>query len=683
MNDKNIKEHASRHNFYAESNFRYEAFSRNIGILSPSEMHRLARATVAIPGMGGVGGLHLMTLTRVGVGGFHLSDFDIFETVNFNRQYGASMESLGRPKLDAMSEQALAVNPFLNIKRFPGGIDENNIDRFLENADVVLDGLDFFNFDIRRLLFTRAREKGLHVVTAGPLGFGSALLVFAPEKGMGFDEYFDIIDGMSEDEKHLSFAMGLAPRPTHIRYMDLARVSLRKGAGPSSAAACHICAGMAAVEAVRIILKRGGLKPVPYYYQFDPYLRKYRKGRLVKGNRNLLQRAKRRLVKAILQTKNRKFIAETPDLPEKVPEEKQIPPETLDFIISAGIRAPSGDNAQPWKFEKSDQSIRLFLDTKADDSFFNFRQTASIISCGAVLENMEVAASALALESETKYGSGDKGGAIAELILKPGTPERTLPVESIWNRRTNRTMYEQNPIPADLLELIQKSAAQFPSVLLHVVTDKKKLEALARIVFQADRIRSELRSLHEHLHKMIRLTEADAKLYRDGFPIQNLEAGMAGGMFLKITRPWPVMSVLNRIGAARLVAAHSYQGLTNCSAAGLLTVKGNKTSDFLTGGRALQRIWLTLTSCNLDMQPMTAITLFLLRLHNERPSSSGFPTNHRKLLAALLPRYQALFPESDFSTESQVMLFRMGYGRPIKCGTLRKSLEDLTKPPVL
>lgn len=74
------------------SSFDYnEAFSRNLGVVSPDQHQRLRNATVAIAGMGGVGGDYLISLVRAGVGGFHLAEFDEFELVNFNRQYGANM----------------------------------------------------------------------------------------------------------------------------------------------------------------------------------------------------------------------------------------------------------------------------------------------------------------------------------------------------------------------------------------------------------------------------------------------------------------------------------------------------------------------------------------------------------------------------------------------------------------
>ena len=67
------------------------AFSRNIGWVTEAEQTSLRQARVAIAGLGGVGGAHLLTLARLGVGRFNISDFDRFEQHNYNRQVGAVM----------------------------------------------------------------------------------------------------------------------------------------------------------------------------------------------------------------------------------------------------------------------------------------------------------------------------------------------------------------------------------------------------------------------------------------------------------------------------------------------------------------------------------------------------------------------------------------------------------------
>ncbi len=94
------------------------AFARNIGIFTETEQEHLRRSRVPLAGLGGVGGLHVITLARMGVGAFHLAEPDVFEPVNVNRQYGAKVLHFGRPKLDVMVEEAPVVNPHLEIVSF-------------------------------------------------------------------------------------------------------------------------------------------------------------------------------------------------------------------------------------------------------------------------------------------------------------------------------------------------------------------------------------------------------------------------------------------------------------------------------------------------------------------------------------------------------------------------------------
>src|SRR3989338_7847075 len=157
--------------------FQYEeAFTSNLGLLTQEEQTRLRQATVAIPGMGGVGGAHLLTLARLGVGRCVIADPDLFELRNLNRQLGATTATLGQRKVDVMARMGREINPDVAIRIVADGIRPDNIEEFLAGCDVVVDGLDFFRMDARRLLFQRARANGLHAITCGPLGFGVAWL---------------------------------------------------------------------------------------------------------------------------------------------------------------------------------------------------------------------------------------------------------------------------------------------------------------------------------------------------------------------------------------------------------------------------------------------------------------------------------------------------------------------------
>lgn len=660
---------------HSEADYAREAFSRNIGLLTSAEQETISRVKIAIPGMGGVGGNHLLTLVRTGFKHFHLSDFDRFEPANINRQVGARTSSFGKNKLDVMARDALEINPFLHIKKFPEGISESNIDDFLDGVEVVLDGLDFFNFPVRRLLFNKAREKGAFVVTAGPMGFSSALLIFSPHEGMTFDEYFDVARIRETQDQHLSFAMGLAPRPTHLKYMDLSRVDLNKKAGPSLAIACAICSGMAATEVLRIVLNRGGVKPVPAYFQFDPFSRKYRRGKLFGGNGNPWQRLKIKVLKRILNNRGRNPFPLSPEAPEVSWTSEGLSAAAVDFLLKAATRAPSGDNVQPWKFSPSKDNIAFGIDPEADHSFFNFRQTASIISCGAAIQNAAIAAQEIGLNAQI-FPTDPRAGSnfFAELQLRPG-PRNTHPLfPSIWKRHTNRKLYRGRQIDSDSMKDLVASATEDGFSMLHLITDASSIRSLANWISKVDRIRTEHRDLHEHLYHMIRFTPEEAAERRDGFPLNNLEAGALGNLFLRSTRSWKVMNLLNKCRVARIVPFQSYLLTRSASAIGLLTVPGRQALDFFKGGMALERVWLTLTRLGLAMQPMASLTLFLLRWQSE--GQSAFQEKHRKILGKVFDDYQKLFPNLNFERDGQVLLFRIGYASPIACPTYRKETNQ-------
>ncbi|MBU4526283.1 MAG: ThiF family adenylyltransferase [Desulfomicrobium sp.] len=655
--------------------YREAAFSRNIGLFSPGEQDRLAEARVAIPGMGGVGGVHLINLVRTGIGRFNLADFDQFEPVNVNRQFGAKVPSFGRPKLEVMIEEALSINPFLDITPYPAGLTADTMEAFLTGVDVVLDGLDFFQFEIRRSLFNMARSMGVPVITAGPLGFSSALLVFTPQ-GMGFDDYFDVGGELPEEQKYLRFAMGLAPRPTHIGYMDLSRVDLKGGKGPSLNIACQLCASLAGTEAVRIILGKPGLKPAPSFMQFDPFLQILRKGRLARGNRSLSQRAKLWYVQNVLINAADKARVRIPDQPVlSVSQFDSLPQGVGTYLVQAAIQAPSGDNAQPWQFRLTGNDIHVFLNPQADMSFFNIRQTASIIACGAAMENIRLAAPAMGLDAATQIlPDAAQENLMATVHIQPGDQGVDPLAQHIWTRCTNRRPYSKRPLPDWVQADLKARIRNIPEAQLHLLTGSSKLRKLAKVIYLADRIRTEHQGLHEHFTSMIRFNVQEAQQRRDGLPLKNLEAGLPGEAFLRLTKPWPAMRLANRIGLGRMVALHSAQGILASGAAGMVVVDGLEAKDFLLGGQALQRIWLALEHHGLQMQPMTAVTLFWLRWQWEGPAS--FSEKHQKLLERVWQDLKGLFVNVDFEKQGLVMLFRTGYGPGIRHRTLRRGAGD-------
>ena len=280
-----------------------QAFSRNIGWVTQQEQETLRHKKIAIAGLGGVGGSHLLTLTRLGIGRFHIADFDQFELPNFNRQAGATISHLNRPKTEVLAEMACDINPELNITKFPVGVTKDNLSEFFTGVDVYVDALDFFAFEAREMVFAYCAEHDIPAITAAPLGMGVALLVFMPGK-MTFEQYFQL-SGKSEVDKILHFLLGLSPSMLQRGYLvDQRAVDLLNHKGPSTPMACELCAGVTATQVLKVLLERGKVLAAPSGLQFDAYGNKLKRTWLIGGNSNPLQRLSIFLSKKILN-KNR------------------------------------------------------------------------------------------------------------------------------------------------------------------------------------------------------------------------------------------------------------------------------------------------------------------------------------------------------------------------------------------
>lgn len=280
------------------SGFPYaEAFSRNIGWVTHAEQQFLRTRRVAIAGLGGVGGVHLLTLARLGIGKFRTADFDSFDYANFNRQIGASVSTLGLPKSQVLGEMTLDIHPSAEIDAFTEGVTAANVDAFLDGVDLYVDGLDFFAFDAREAVFAACARKGIPAITVAPLGMGAALLTFLPGR-MSFEAFFRW-EGCDDTEKALRFLVGVSPSFLHASYLvDPRAVDFFARKGPSTSMACQLCAGIAGTEALKILLGRGKVLAAPWGMHFDAYRNEMKRTWRPFGNRNPIQRLAIRIARS-------------------------------------------------------------------------------------------------------------------------------------------------------------------------------------------------------------------------------------------------------------------------------------------------------------------------------------------------------------------------------------------------
>ena len=141
-------------------------------LIGKEGVNRLKEASVAIFGVGGVGGYAAEAIARAGVGEIHLIDSDRVALSNINRQIIATHNTLGQYKTEAMRDRILSINPNVRVVCHSIFFDESNKGEFdFSRYDYVIDAIDSLSAKIE--LIASATEAGTPIISA--MGAGNKL----------------------------------------------------------------------------------------------------------------------------------------------------------------------------------------------------------------------------------------------------------------------------------------------------------------------------------------------------------------------------------------------------------------------------------------------------------------------------------------------------------------------------
>jgi molybdopterin/thiamine biosynthesis adenylyltransferase len=137
-------------------NLYKESFTRNIGVISPEEQEKLRQGRVTVVGAGGVGGISLIQLARMGIEQIHVIDADVFEASNLNRQMLSSVSRLYQSKAETARDILTDINPRIQVKVTKQFITEENATELLQGADIIIDATDNL---VARVIIHRTAAK--------------------------------------------------------------------------------------------------------------------------------------------------------------------------------------------------------------------------------------------------------------------------------------------------------------------------------------------------------------------------------------------------------------------------------------------------------------------------------------------------------------------------------------------
>jgi hypothetical protein len=168
-----------------------------------------------------------------------------------------------------------------------------------------------------------------------------------------------------------------------------------------------------------------------------------------------------------------------------------VPP--VEEIIQLACRAPSVHNTQPWRWRGRNSTVDLFADYTRQLVYADPTRRDLMISCGAALHHLQVAAAGLGWAARvTRFPNPSDERHVATIALKPSgesAPDQG-PVHAIGTRRTDRRTPTSWPVPEDRLNRLAAIGSLWGAQVLPVTGDAAKAR-LRELTRQAARIQQQ------------------------------------------------------------------------------------------------------------------------------------------------------------------------------------------------
>jgi molybdopterin/thiamine biosynthesis adenylyltransferase len=164
-----------------------DRYLRNMNTLDCAAQARLLSTTVAMVGLGGLGGSILEGLARLGFGIIQAADHDIFEATNLNRQLLATDDTLGGSKAAAARARVELVNPAVELNVRQNFVNPGDFADFYRGADIAIDALG--GMSCRPAAQSGAAKAGVPLISACVAGWTAMASTVLPG-GQGLTNLF-------------------------------------------------------------------------------------------------------------------------------------------------------------------------------------------------------------------------------------------------------------------------------------------------------------------------------------------------------------------------------------------------------------------------------------------------------------------------------------------------------------
>ncbi len=625
---------------------------RNRNKLTRAEQARQRMLRIGVVGLsGGHTIAHVLAMEGL-AGELRLADFDTLELSNLNR-IPASVLDLGVNKAVVAARRIGEIDPYQRVTMIPEGVRPDNLEAFLDGLDLVIEECD--SLDVKVLVREAARERRIPVIME------------TSDRGILDVERFDLdpdrplFHGLLQGV-HSSDLAGLSVQqkaPYLLRILGASDISSRGAASllevgesvtgwPQLGSEVTLGAATAAA-AVRRLGQNGELPSGRVRFDMEEVLSGI----------------------GVVETDahaDADFECEPPEARADLPLPAGADP--VEIIVDAARWAPSGGNIQPWRFEADASEIRMYLVPERSTTM-DVRHRGSYVAIGAALFNARVAAASLKnLGDYRLFPEGSPSHHVATLYMGETTDHEIARLEPrVRTRVANRQMGDTSPIDEEILQLLSRGVKQ-EGVQLRVLSDRDRIEEMAVLLGESDRIRFLLPKLFHEMVGELRFPGIDT--LEEGLDVRSLELSPPELAALDLLRRDDVVSHLGEWQAGQGLGERTRIAVCSSSALAVVTVPRPEPAWYVRGGSAVERLWLTADLHGLAVQPVSPVFLYAAE---EKDFLSLAGERHADAVIGLSKRFDDFWELGD--GEQVALLLRLSHAPPPSVRSARLPLSHL------
>ncbi|WP_295438482.1 hypothetical protein [uncultured Thiodictyon sp.] len=294
--------------------------------------------------------------------------------------------------------------------------------------------------------------------------------------------------------------------------------------------------------------------------------------------------------------------------------------------------------------------MTLALDAARAQAGLGADHPAVLLAMGACLENLVQAATRAGLPPAQMQFPGGDHDAFLRISAAGGESVPDAADTSYFTaRHTSRVPFSRDPLPSTLLDELQESREGKAQV--RVFSAPAQIACIAGLIEAASQARFQNAEIHRWLVASLRLSESQAA-QGDGLDVATLGLPPGGRLLMRLIADWRRMSVLNKLGAYKLLAKVEALSVAHCGAVLAVMAPTWGTPDMLSAGRLLERIWLLLNHQGIAVHPY-----FVLSDQLYRRDTGRLPPAHVAPVNALAGSSRTVFRDGDLQP---AVLLRVG-----------------------